>query len=386
MQSFTLRDLMRAGGPLDGVKVLAAEGSLGNPVVWAVSLRPYAPAIPPMKGGEIALAGLDTLSRQGITPASVIERLAQLGAAGFVIKGEVDGEALEAARRGALPLLQIVGDNALPEIEQEIIRECALFQARREVSPPQEAWAWIESLVSGQVTSPGEVQALARRDGYTLPAHLSVALLVPLDSTPRSGEETSGVLSSLTKQRARGEPRLAAREYEDGLLALLPPGSDEATPARAGWACGIGTEKPLAQAAESLAEARVAALVSARLREGAPVRYDQMGADRLLVLLYKEKREELQAFVRETLGPLLAHDARYATHLLPTVESFAMHAGRLRETAGEVYVHRNTLAYRLERASEILGKDLKDADTLLNVALALKARRLLGIVTVDGRR
>jgi purine catabolism regulator len=62
---------------------------------------------------------------------------------------------------------------------------------------------------------------------------------------------------------------------------------------------------------------------------------------------------------------------------MPTVEAFAAHAGRLRETAGEIFVHRNTLAYRLERAGEILGKDLKDADTLLNIALALRALRLM---------
>jgi purine catabolism regulator len=172
------------------------------------------------------------------------------------------------------------------------------------------------------------------------------------------------------------------------VLVLVPPGSDESALERAGWACGIGGEKALAKASQSLEEARAAVLVSARLREGGPVRYDGLGADRLLVLLLKRQKEELQAFVQETLGPLLEHDARYATHLLPTVESFALHAGRLRETAGEIYVHRNTLAYRLERASEVLGKDLKDPETLLTIALALKGLRLLDEPgeTKDNRR
>jgi hypothetical protein len=375
--SFTVRDLVRAGGPLGGAEVLAAEGDLGNPVIWAVSLRPYAPAIPPIKGGEIALAGVETLSRQGITQASVVEMLAQLGAAGFAIKGEVDGEAIEVARRVSLPLLKIGGEVALHEIEQEIIRECALFQARREVFAPQEPWTWIETLVAGETIPAGDIEAQARRDNYTLPAKLAVAIFLPRDGKPKSTGETGSLLATLRKPRSKGEPRLATCEHEGGVLALLPSGSDEAVEARQGWACGIGTEKPPAQAHESLEEARSAALVSARLRDGAPTRYDRLGADRLLVLLYKESREELRVFVRETLGTLLDHDARYATHLLPTVEAFAMRAGRLRETAGEIYVHRNTLAYRLERASEILDHDLKDPDTLLNVALALRAMRLL---------
>jgi hypothetical protein len=375
--NFTVRDLLRAGGPLEGAETLAAEVGLDNPVVWAVSLRPYAPVIPPVKGGEIALAGMDMLGRQGISAANVIERLAQLGAAGFIVRGDVEDQAVETARRVALPLIRVGPDQALPDIEQEIIRECALFQARREIATPQEPWAWIESLVGEQGSGLGDVQAQARRDGYTLPGRLSVAYMVPYDK-PKSADETAWLLSILTRQSGKQEQRLAAREYGDGVLVLLPAGSDEASVKRSGWACGIGTERPTGQAGQSLEEAKTAALVSVKIREGATVRYDDMGADRLLALLYKESRAELKAFVRQTLGPLLDHDVRYATQLMPTVEAFAAHAGRLRETAGEIFVHRNTLAYRLERAGEILGKDLKDADTLLNIALALRALRLMG--------
>src|SRR5690349_10884447 len=132
--SFTVSDLLRDGGPLAGGVALAASECLTNHVVWAVSLRPYAPVIPPMKGGEIALVGTDTLSRLGISQTSVIERLAQLEAAGFIIRGDPDEGAVEAANRVALPLIRLGDEAALHEIEQEIIRECALFQARREVA------------------------------------------------------------------------------------------------------------------------------------------------------------------------------------------------------------------------------------------------------------
>jgi DNA-binding PucR family transcriptional regulator len=81
--------------------------------------------------------------------------------------------------------------------------------------------------------------------------------------------------------------------------------------------------------------------------------------------------------VEETLGPLVEHDSRYGTHLVSTVESFVGHAGRLRETAGEIFVHRNTLAYRLQKAADLLGVDLKDADKQLTIQMALRARRFL---------
>ena len=63
------------------------------------------------------------------------------------------------------------------------------------------------------------------------------------------------------------------------------------------------------------------------------MRYSSLGADRLLLLLYRDRPEELQAFVGETLGPLLKHDEGAPTPLLPTLRAFLAHGGRLRETA-----------------------------------------------------
>lgn len=41
-------------------------------------------------------------------------------------------------------------------------------------------------------------------------------------------------------------------------------------------------------------------------------------------------------------------------------------------------VHVNTLLYRLQRARELTGRDLDDPDVRLALALALRARALLG--------
>jgi purine catabolism regulator len=142
-------------------------------------------------------------------------------------------------------------------------------------------------------------------------------------------------------------------------------------------ACGISTERPLAQAPEAWEEARMAALASAKLHAQRPTHYTSLGADRLLMLLYRDHPGQVAAFVEDTLGPLLRHDARSATPLLPTLRAFIAHGGRLRETAAEIYVHRNTLAYRLDRAAEILHTDLKDPDARLAIELALRALPLV---------
>ncbi len=385
--TFTVRDLLREGGPFEGARVLAGENGLDSAVTWAVSLRPYPPAIPPMKGNEVALVAVDTLNRLGTNVASTVERLAALGGVGLAIRGEVDAGGVQAAQALNLPLLAIEGEIPLHEIEQAIIREIALFQARREVSAPQEEGEWIGSLLAGEITSAAEALALARHEGYALPASVCVAFLVPLE-----GEQVdlARLVTLLKHKQGKGEPGIPVHIYEEGVIAILAPGSEGQLAQHLPQAVqlqlarGVGSSKTVTRAAESLEEAKLAALVSARLREGALVRHSELGAVGLLALLYRDRPEELERFVEETLGPLVEQDSRYGTHLLSTVESFVGHAGRLRETAGEIFVHRNTLAYRLQKAADLLGVDLKDADTQLTIQMALRARRFL--MPPPGRR
>jgi hypothetical protein len=47
------------------------------------------------------------------------------------------------------------------------------------------------------------------------------------------------------------------------------------------------------------------------------------------------------------------------------------------ETAEALFVHRNTLLYRMERIREISGLDLDNPETRLSIQLALRANRLL---------
>jgi PucR family transcriptional regulator, purine catabolism regulatory protein len=128
---------------------------------------------------------------------------------------------------------------------------------------------------------------------------------------------------------------------------------------------------------QSLEEAKLAAVGSRYLRGGTPTHYEELGADRLLLLLHRDAPDELQSFVQATLGPLLEHDRRSSVKLAPTIEAYVRHGGRLRETASALYVHRNTLAYRLERASDLLGLDLRDPHRRLAVELAFRALPLI---------
>jgi purine catabolism regulator len=47
------------------------------------------------------------------------------------------------------------------------------------------------------------------------------------------------------------------------------------------------------------------------------------------------------------------------------------------ETARQLYIHRNSLLYRIEKIQRILHLDLKDSDELLKLQLALKIYHML---------
>lgn len=102
--------------------------------------------------------------------------------------------------------------------------------------------------------------------------------------------------------------------------------------------------------------------------------YDDLGLYRVLADL--RDRTELQRFYQETLGDLLAYDAEHGTELVQTLRVLFDENTNVSQTARALFVHRNTLNYRLQRIVEIAGIDLNDAETRLALQLALKVHQL----------
>jgi len=76
------------------------------------------------------------------------------------------------------------------------------------------------------------------------------------------------------------------------------------------------------------------------------------------------------------LGPLV--DYAGSGDLLVTLEAFCERLGNLSQTAEKLFIHRNTLLYRMERIAQLTGHDMNNPDTRLAVHLALKVRKMLG--------
>jgi len=126
---------------------------------------------------------------------------------------------------------------------------------------------------------------------------------------------------------------------------------------------------------DSYREAVQALSMAARLREYKPLYFGDLSVYRLLFQL--EGNPELEAFCREALGPLLEYEG--GGDLLETLEAFCERLGNLSQTAEKLFIHRNSLLYRMERISQIAGLDMNNPDTRLSVHLALKVRKMLNL-------
>ncbi len=126
---------------------------------------------------------------------------------------------------------------------------------------------------------------------------------------------------------------------------------------------------------DSYREARQAQSMARRLADPNPLYFGELNVYRLLFLL--EDSPELGNFCQETIGTLVEYDRAQGTDLIETLTAYFAHKGNLSQTAEALFVHRNTLLYRMERIREISGLDLDNPETRLSIQLALRAYRLL---------
>ena len=87
---------------------------------------------------------------------------------------------------------------------------------------------------------------------------------------------------------------------------------------------------------------------------------------------------ELKDFVMEILGELIQYDEENNSDYVNTLQVYLEEGGNIGETAQKLYVHRNTIKYRITKVEEILNIDLEDTNTVFNLQFAFKIRKYLG--------
>ncbi|WP_078412098.1 PucR family transcriptional regulator [Priestia abyssalis] len=87
--------------------------------------------------------------------------------------------------------------------------------------------------------------------------------------------------------------------------------------------------------------------------------------------------DQLKKFYTDTFQAFANQPKKDHQVLLHTLSVYLETHCQLSETANRLYVHRNTVIYRLEKCQEIIGRSLKEPDETLRLRLAFRIKALL---------
>jgi sugar diacid utilization regulator len=142
-----------------------------------------------------------------------------------------------------------------------------------------------------------------------------------------------------------------------------------------------GFKQDPVQLPEAYSEAGVALEIGHRIHGPSSVStFGKTGTYKLLFRVLQENPEELEAFYGETLEPVVHYDSRYGTELVQTLITYLGNDASTVRTAGDLFAHRHTIRYRLDRVSELTGFDVDKSEDRERLTLGIKAMQLLGRV------
>ncbi|MCX8032285.1 MAG: PucR family transcriptional regulator ligand-binding domain-containing protein [Thermoleophilia bacterium] len=110
---------------------------------------------------------------------------------------------------------------------------------------------------------------------------------------------------------------------------------------------------------------------------GAILHFQEAGSYRLLLDIWERDPGQVMALYEETIAPLDRYDEKNGTKLTETLIVFFRNNENLNQTAADLYAHRHTVRYRLEKIAELTGLSVYQTEHKERLSLGLKARTLI---------
>ena len=209
-----------------------------------------------------------------------------------------------------------------------------------------------------------ELTAAAERAGWEPPRTLTAVVL----PEPR----VRGALVSLDPRTLRASDEPADPDADVEVVVLLVPDAEgRSRPALLrsldGRHAVVGPARPWVQASASYARARRALELGL-----APEGSEPLDTDRCLAeLVLRADGEALADLRTRVLAPLDDLTAGAREKLVETLRAWLMHHGRREQVAAELFVHPQTVRYRMGQLRGLYGKRLEDPRTVLELTIAL---------------
>ena len=370
-------NLYRIGSELErGLSEVGAGGGSADLVsrVYAVSALPI--VIFDARGGRLAAApddnSLDTV-RKNPTDSAVICR--ELGTGAVLVLGPLTPSQRIVARF----LVERIASAANSAVHREVAGRPRGSRRTRA----------IEALLAPGSQSPSERGAAAVALGLDPDGLFMVAV-----SRGRAEPDSIRALTALGTVHAAGKSEerqsmlIAVNERTDGVplrqrtqelkWRWMANGPDTGvTLALSAPARGVSSLPRAASEARFVAALQTRERLSRRAASFDAI--DDVGATGLLYQV--RDSADLRQFVADVLGALERGDRRGV--LRATLRAFLESGGSHVATSTRLAIHRNTLAYRIRRIGALVGRDITDPGTWLELHLAVRASDVLECIADD---
>jgi purine catabolism regulator len=276
------------------------------------------------------------------------------------------------------PLLPVAAREAADVCALELIQDSIRRETEEQIGA-----GLVEAILDGSLDTVALTARLARLGYDATPGRRHAA--VALTGTGGVGEAVvRAVESDLRFAGRQGDASVLVLSHEEARLYLVSVAGVTGDARLREWlttglatavqrGCTAGISRCVAGVGDlrlAVQQALATTVMSNRIHGHAgPLFYGDLGLHRLLLGLRDQL--EVRRFYEETLSSLVAYDQRHNTELVRTLKAYFEQNGNISETARVLYVHRNTLNYRLQRIAEISGLDLESADTRLALQVAL---------------
>lgn len=111
------------------------------------------------------------------------------------------------------------------------------------------------------------------------------------------------------------------------------------------------------------------------MRHSSMLYYSDLGIYRILMGV--EDKEIISEYYNYTLRPLVEYDNANDSDLTKVLRCYLENDGSVKKTSDEMYVHRNTINYKLGKIADLLQMDLSSLNTRLELLLAFKLSDML---------
>lgn len=371
------------------LSLCAGQNSIRNVVTWVYLLEDEY-IIPYFHGSELAVTTCIKLSQDPGWLMTLVQKLVECHAAGLVINvgkfvSEIPRDVIDYCNEYDFPLLTMPWEIGLTELIQVF--------CMRIINEQQ------ESLIHDKAMR----DALLKRDNeeeyreilskyYDLEGKFSVILIYSTLPEEEIGKSDSIEHIFINRIR-RFKTRYGLKEIKIGLIShehyelmilnntapsLLPDIRGiildvyEKAAKNQAIFIGVGNEiQGISNINKSFHRARTA-MRMAFYRNEPFIRFEEMGFYKILFSVKDD--DVLYSYANEILGPLDAYDAEQHHDYLEMLKIYIQNDRSLEKTADALFLHRNTVNYRLQKMKKLLNSPLKTVEDLFPFQVALAIR------------